>query len=156
MGAPWPQPPPPPPSNFVFSCLIIMKFGVLIDFDKFSLKSRKKFLNDVTAELSRHLFSGYCILWNFEIIYFWTDLVEGWLKGKIMSADFESGVIFYIGDQYQGHIGHYLQFWVQKSDRCSLSIELLWQQFKPQMNKTYILDALYIDSNSLEVLLFYC
>ena len=32
-----------PPSNFVVSCLIMIKFGGLIEFDKFSPKSPKTF-----------------------------------------------------------------------------------------------------------------
>ena len=44
-----------PPPNFVVSCSVRIKFGVLIEFDKFSPKYPKSFDNDVTAELYRHL-----------------------------------------------------------------------------------------------------
>ena len=41
-----------PSHNFVVSSSITMKFGVLIEFDKFSLQnSPKSFENDVTEEL---------------------------------------------------------------------------------------------------------
>ena len=42
-----------------------------------------------------------------------------------LDADSESEVIFYIRGQYQADIGH-LQFCLQKSDKHSLIIGLLW------------------------------
>ena len=54
--------------------------------------------------------SGYGILRNFEILYFWTDLAEIWLRDKILAADSESEVIFYIRGQSQANIGHFLNF----------------------------------------------
>ena len=73
---------------------------------------------------------------SFEISKF-LDQSEIWLRGRILSADFKSEMIFYIRSQYQADIGHFLQFCLPKSDRHSLTIGLLWQQFKSQMNKTY-------------------
>ena len=40
-----------PPPNFVVSNSVMIKFGLLTEFDKFSPKQQKKFKNDVTAEL---------------------------------------------------------------------------------------------------------
>ena len=40
-----------PPPNFVVSSSIMIKFGAVIEFDKFSPKLSKSFKNDVTAEL---------------------------------------------------------------------------------------------------------
>ena len=45
----------PPPPNFVVSSSIMIKFGVLVEFDNFSPKKTKNFKNDVTAELWHHL-----------------------------------------------------------------------------------------------------
>ena len=45
MGALW------PPPNFIVSSSIMIKLGVLIEFDTFSRKWPKNFDNDVTAEL---------------------------------------------------------------------------------------------------------
>ena len=39
------------PSSFVVSRSIMVKFAVLIEFDKFSPKSPKNLKNDVTAKL---------------------------------------------------------------------------------------------------------
>ena len=74
----------------------------------------------------------------FEILYFWTDLAEIWLRGQILRVDSESEVIFYITGQYQADIGHFLQFCLQKSDKHPLMIRLLWQQLQSQIHKTYI------------------
>ena len=74
--------------------------------------------------------SGYLILENFEILYFWTDLADIWLRGRILGDDSEPEMIFHIRGQYQAYIGHFLQFCLQKSDRHSLTIGLLLQQFK--------------------------
>ena len=71
------------------------------------------------------------------------DLAEIWLRGQILRTDSESEVIFYIRGQYQAKMGHFLQFFLQKSDKHSLIIRLLRQQLNPQINKTYIFgDAL--------------
>ena len=87
---------------------------------------------------------------NFEILYFWTDLVEIWLRGQILGVDSESEVTFYIRGKYQADLGHFLQFCLGKSNKHSLIIVLLWQQLKSQINKTYIFGcSLYIDSNIL-------
>ena len=59
--------------------------------------------------------SDYGILWNFKILYFWTDLAEIWLRGQILGADSQSEVIFYIRDQCQADIGHFLQFGSEKA-----------------------------------------
>ena len=40
-----------PSPNFVVSSSIMIKFGVLIEFDKFSPKQPKSFENEVTEEL---------------------------------------------------------------------------------------------------------
>ena len=64
--------------------------------------------------------SGYHILWNFKILYFWTDLAKIWIREQIVGADYESKVIFYIRCQYQANIGHFSQFSLQKSDKHSL------------------------------------
>ena len=40
-----------PPPNFVVSSSVTIKFGVLIEFDKFLQNSKKSFENDVIAEL---------------------------------------------------------------------------------------------------------
>ena len=48
--------------------------------------------------------SGLGILRNFEILYFWTDLFEIWLREQILGVDSESEVIFYIRSQYQADI----------------------------------------------------
>ena len=69
--------------------------------------------------------------------------------GRIIGADSESELIFYMRVQYQTDIGHLLQFCFRQSDRRSLTVGLLWQQFKSQINKTYISGALYQDSNNL-------
>ena len=50
------------PLNFVVSSSITIKFGVLIEFDKFSLKQPKRLENDVTAEYD----AIFCLrLWYF-------------------------------------------------------------------------------------------
>ena len=86
--------------NFVVFSSIMIKFGILIEFDK----------------------------------YFWMDLADIWLRGQILGADSESEVIYYIRGQYQADIGQFLQFCLQKRDKHSLIIRLLWQQFKSQIN----------------------
>ena len=106
--------------GIVVSSSIVIKFSVVIEFDKFSKKiaktnSKTSFKNYVTAELLCHLLS-HTIVW-FEIskfLYFWTNLAEIWLREQILGADFESEVIFYIRSQYQIDIGHFLQFCLQK------------------------------------------
>ena len=45
--------------------------------------------------------SGYHILYNFEILYFWTDLAEIGLRGRILGVAFESEMIFHIRGQYK-------------------------------------------------------
>ena len=45
---------------------------------------------------------------------------------------------YYLSITFQADIGHFLQFCLQKSDKHSLIIGLLWQQLKSQTNKTYI------------------
>ena len=65
--------------------------------------------------------SGYHILSNFELLYFWTDLAEIWLRGHIPGADPESEVILYIRGQYQADIGHFLQFCLQKKRQALLN-----------------------------------
>ena len=42
---------PPPCSNFLVSCSVMTKFGVVIEFDKFSIITNKIYKNDVTFEL---------------------------------------------------------------------------------------------------------
>ena len=54
--------------------------------------------------------SGYHILSNFEILYFFIDLSEIWLRGRMLGADSKSEMIFYIRGKYQAYIGHFLQF----------------------------------------------
>ena len=73
-----------------------------------------------------------------------------------MRANSEFEIIFYIRDQHQIDICHYLQFCLLKRGTHSLTIGLLWQQIKSQMNKTTFLNALYVDSNILKVSLSYC
>ena len=52
------------------------------------------------------------------------------LRGKILGADSESEVIFYIRSQHRADIGHFLQFCLRKSEKHSLIIGLLCQQLK--------------------------
>ena len=61
---------------------------------------------------------------NFEILYFWTDLAEIWLRGQVLGVGSESEVIFYIRGQYQADIGHFLQFCLRKSEKHSLIMGL--------------------------------
>ena len=82
--------------------------------------------------------SGYNILSNSKFF------ISGGIWLKFGSGDIfwnqhsESGVIFHIRGQYQADIGHFLQFCLRNSDKHSLTIGLLWQQLKSQINKTYI------------------
>ena len=69
----------------------------------FSSNSLKKFRKWCHCRvLTSSFVSGYGILWNFELLYFWTDLVEIWLRGQILGADSESEVIFTL----EADIGH--------------------------------------------------
>ena len=66
------------PPNFVVSSSITIRFGAVIEFDKFSPKYPKKsFENDVTAELCHYLLSRATV--SFEI---WNFFIPGriWLK----------------------------------------------------------------------------
>ena len=61
--------------------------------------------------------SGYHITWNLELLYFQMDLAEIWLRRQIIDDGSESEGIFYIRGQYQGDIGHFLQFASVKATR---------------------------------------
>ena len=55
--------------------------------------------------------SGFGILRNFEILYFWTNLTDIWLRGQILGLSFKSEAIFHIRGHYQADTGHILTFW---------------------------------------------
>ena len=74
--------------------------------------------------------SGYNILRNFEILYFWTDLAKIWLRGQILVADSESEVIFYIRDQHQADIGHFFAILPPKKQQVFLNIRVAMATIK--------------------------
>ena len=120
--------PPPPPSNFVASCSIIIKFGIVIEFDTLSPKSPKIFLKMKSLP-------SYDVLFCLRLLYpfksrnslFGPELAQIWFRRRILGGDLESEMIFYIRGQYQVNIGHFLQVCLRKSDGHSLTIWLLWQ-----------------------------
>ena len=102
-----------PAPNFVVSVAKLnhnklwCTYRIWQDFSKIAQKS---FENNVTASYDVIFCLRLRILWNLELLYFWTDLAEIYLSGQTPSADSESEVIFYIRGQYQADIGHFLQF----------------------------------------------
>ena len=68
----------------------MIKFGVLIEFDKFSSKSQRIHKDDSTGEPRRHfLFQAPAPL-EISGFYFWTDLVAILLRERILGADSKS------------------------------------------------------------------
>ena len=119
----------PLPSNFVVSCSIMIKFGGVLKFDDFSQILPKTFLkNDVNAtisfEASKFYISGPI----------WLKVSSG-IKFQVLILNLKW--YFTLEANIKPILAISCNFASEKSDKHSLTIGLLWQQFKSQINKTY-------------------